>query len=484
MHDSAVLAWVLFAAQAVLQLIFIIRALLRPHREPSSRFAWVLVIALAPVVGVVAYVLFGEVNLGRRRIARLKAALSTLPPAEEVAGAAAETIPDRFVPLFKVGYSVNQYLPVGGNRARLLPDSASAIAAMVADIDAAQTSVHVLFYIWLADENGLKVVEALKRAAARGVTCRAMADDLGSRALIRSAHWREMAASGVRLAAALPIGNPILRLFKSRIDMRNHRKIVVIDNALTYCGSQNCADAAFAVKARFAPWVDVIARFEGPVVRQQQHLFASNWMAQSTEDLSPLFAAPLPALPEGHGPGFIAQAIGSGAGVRYSAMPETFVALMGAARHELVITTPYYVPDEPIQAALCASARRGVATTIVFPKRNDSWIVAAASRSYYRELLEAGVEIREYVGGLLHAKTLTLDGAITLIGSANIDRRSFELNAENNILLHDEAFTRDMRARQQVFLDAARPVTTREVDGYSRRRQLWNNAIAMLGPVL
>ena len=481
MHDSAVLAWVLFAAQAVLQLIFILRALLRPHREPSSRFAWVLVIALAPVVGVVAYVLFGEVNLGRRRIARLRAALASLPPAETVAGgSAASAIPDRFAPLFKVGYSVNQYLPVAGNRAHLLPDSAAAITSMVADIDAARHSVHVLFYIWLADESGLKVVEALKRAAARGVTCRAMADDLGSRALIRSAHWRAMAASGVKLAAALPIGNPVLRLFKSRIDMRNHRKIVVIDNALTYCGSQNCADAAFAVKAKFAPWVDVIARFEGPVVRQKQHLFASNWMAQTDEDLSPLFAQPLPPAVDG----FIAQAIGSGAGVRYSAMPETFVALMSAARRELVITTPYYVPDEPIQAALCASARRGVATTIVFPKRNDSWIVAAASRSYYRELLEAGVQIREYVGGLLHAKTLTLDGAITLIGSANIDRRSFELNAENNILLHDAAFTQEMRARQQVFLDAATPVTTAQVEAYRRWRQVWNNTIAMLGPVL
>ncbi|MFG1372315.1 cardiolipin synthase [Xanthobacter oligotrophicus] len=481
MPDSAVLAWMLFAAHVSLQLVFVVRALLRPHREPASRFAWVLVIVLAPVVGVLAYILFGEVDLGRKPIERLRAALKALPPAPDVAGASAEAmIPERCVPLFRVGYSVNHFVPVAGNRAVLLPDSAATIAAMVADIDAARQSVHVLFYIWLADGSGLKVMEALKRAAARGVVCRAMADDLGSRALIRSAHWRDMAASGVRLAAALPVGNPLLRLFKGRIDMRNHRKIVVIDNAITYCGSQNCADAAFAVKARFAPWVDVMARFEGPVVRQNQYLFASNWMAQTDEDLAPLFAEPLPAPVSG----FVAQVIGSGAGVRYSAMPETFVALMNAARRELVITTPYYVPDEPIQAALCASARRGVATTIVFPRRNDSWIVAAASRSYYRDLLEAGVEIREYVGGLLHAKTLTLDGEVTLIGSANIDRRSFELNAENNILLHDEAFTRVVRARQQVFLKAATPVTKAQVDACSPGRQLWNNAIAMLGPVL
>lgn len=481
MDESTVVTWALFAAHLTLQAIFIVRALLRPHREPSSRMAWVLVIALAPVVGVVAYILFGEVNLGRKAVERLRAAVAELPPAEGVAGPSAEAdVAERHVPLFRVGQSVNHFLPVGGNRAELLPDSASAIAAMVKDIDAARSSVHVLFYIWLDDASGRSVMEALKRAAARGVVCRAMADDLGSRALIHSPLWRDMAAAGVRLATALPIGNPLLHPFKGRIDMRNHRKIVVIDNAITYCGSQNCADAAFAVKAKFAPWVDVMARFEGPVVRQNQHLFAGNWMAQVAEDLAPLFAEPLPP-PQ---PGFVAQVIGSGAGVRYSAMPETFVALMNAARRELVITTPYYVPDEPLQAALCAAARRGVSTTIVFPKRNDSWIVAAASRSYYSELLEAGVQIREYVGGLLHAKTLTLDGEITLIGSANIDRRSFELNAENNILLCDAAFTRTLRARQQVFLDAATPVTRDDADAFSAPRRLWNNTIAMLGPVL
>lgn len=481
MHDSAVFAWVLLFAQAGFQLVFMVRALLRPHREPSARLAWILVIALAPGVGVIAYILFGEINLGRTRIDRLRGAFKDLPPAETVAGPSAEEdLPDRFVPLFRVGQSVSQYAPVAGNRAHLLPDSEAAIDAMVQDIDAAQSSVHVLFYIWLADTSGLKVAEALKRAAARGVACRAMADDLGSRAFIRSPHWAALTASGVQVLAALPVGNPLLRPFKGRIDMRNHRKIVVIDNAITYCGSQNCADAAFAVKARFAPWVDIMARFEGPVVRQNQHLFASTWMAQASDDLTPLLSAPLPA-PER---GFIAQVIASGAAVRYSAMPETFVSLMNTARRELVITTPYYVPDEPIQAALCASARRGVSTTIIFPKRNDSWIVAAASRSYYRDLIDAGVEIREYVGGLLHAKTLTLDGEVTLIGSANIDRRSFELNAENNILLRDAAFTRAVRARQQTYLDSARIVTPAEVDATAPWRRMLNNAVAMMGPVL
>ncbi len=481
MSESQYVAWALFILHGALQIYFIIRAVLRPHREPASRLAWVVVIIVAPVVGMIAYVLFGGTNIGVRRIAKIRAALHRLPSLAEIDGAGEPAnIPEGYVSLFRVGTSISHYAPVGGNRARLLQDSAATIEAMIADIDAAREHVHILFYIWLADHSGLAMVEAVKRAAARGVTCRVMVDDLGSRALIRSRHWADMAASGVRLARALRIGNPLSRPFKGRIDMRNHRKIVVIDNRVTYCGSQNCADAAFAVKARFAPWVDAVMRFEGPVVRQNQHLFASDWMAEVNEDLSDLLRHPVP----GFASGFAAQVIGTGAAVRYSAMPEMFAALMGEATRELVISTPYYVPDEPIQAALCSSARRGVATTIIVPKRNDSWIVAAASRSYYRDLLDAGVNIREYVGGLLHAKTLTVDGELTLIGSANMDRRSFELNSENNILFCDTALTADVRARQQDYVDRSEAVDYRTVAAWSRGREFWNNAIAMLGPVL
>ncbi|WP_269931842.1 cardiolipin synthase [Aminobacter sp. HY435] len=485
MNASAYFGWALVVVPIALQVIYSVRALLRPHREPASRLAWVVVIVVAPVVGVVAYILFGDTNVGRRRIARLRDALKRLPSLAEINavdldGRGQPQVPERYAPLFRVGESISNYPPVGANRAQLMHDSDSTIDAIVADIDAATDHVHLLFYIWLPDGNGVKMVEAVKRAAMRGVICRVMVDDIGSRRLIRSPHWRDMASAKVRLARALPVGIALLRPLKGRVDMRNHRKIVVIDNSVTYCGSQNCADPAFAIKAKYAPWVDVMMRFEGPIVLQNQHLFASDWMAQIKEDLSELMRQPL----RQEKAGFTAQVIGTGATVRYSAMPEMFISLMNAARHELVISTPYYVPDEPLQAALCACAHRGIATSIIFPQRNDSWIVAAASRSYYRELLDAGVRIYEYAGGLLHAKTLTVDGEVMLIGSANLDRRSFELNFENNILLHDRGMTARLRARQQTYIDAAVPIDDRTVARWSKPHQLWNNAIAMLGPVL
>ena len=142
------------------------------------------------------------------------------------------------------------------------------------------------------------------------------------------------------------------------------------------------------------------------------------------------------------------------------------------------------MPDESLQNALCTTAYRGVETTIIFPARNDSWIVGAASRSYYADLLAAGVKIYEYEGGLLHTKSLTLDGEVTLIGSANMDRRSFELNYENNILFYDPALTAEMRRRQDDYLAQSHPVTAEMVAHWPMTRRLWNNAIAMLGPVL
>lgn len=452
------------------------RIMLRPNRTPASRVAWLVVVGALPILGIVGYILLGEVRIGRGRLARLREALARIP---KYMGGSDEIVPERYRNLFRLGHSVSGFRPAGGNQGRLMEDSNATIDAIVADIDAAKDHVHLLFYIWLTDNNGCKVIEALKRAAARGVTCRAMVDDIGSRALVRSQHWQAMREAGIRLASGLTVGNPLLRMMISRIDLRNHRKIVVIDGTITYCGSQNCADPEFRVKPRYAPWVDVMVRFEGPIAYQNQLLFAGDWMAGVREDLGHLLAPPS----ESEALSMPAQVIGTGPTVRYSAMQEVFQSLLFAARREIVITTPYYVPDDSLQAALCATAYRGVDTTIIFPARNDSRIVGAASRSYYADLLTAGVNIREYVGGLLHAKSLTVDGEILLIGSANMDRRSLDLNYENNILVYDRELTQAMRARQDVYIGQSREITLAEVENWSLPRKLLNNTMALLGPL-
>lgn len=468
----------------LIHLAFVVRAILRPHRQPASRVAWVAVILLVPLVGIVAYIFLGETNIGRKRSEKAKAAFSKVRdlagPTGDEAKEMEPEIPEKYDHLFRVGYSVSGFDPVGGNRACLMKDSVAGIDSIVADIDAAKGTVHIVFYIWLCDNSGLKIADALKRAAARGVTCRVMADGVGSRVMIRSPHWKMMKDAGVNAAVTLPIGNLLARAVTGRIDLRNHRKIVVIDNWITYCGSQNCADPEFRIKAKYAPWVDVLFRFAGPVARQNQRLFVVNWMAEVGEDLVGVLEESFPPLE----PGFPAQVIGTGPMNRPSAMPEVFENLIYAARESLIITTPYYVPNESMQEALCACARRGVETTIIFPAKNDSFEVGAASRSYYAELIDAGVRIFEYEGGLLHAKTLTLDGGMSLIGSANMDRRSFELNFENNILFYDVQLTAELRLRQKKFLAQSNPVTQEMVDAWPIYRRFLNNVMGMPGPVL
>ncbi len=455
--------------------------LLRRHREPVSRLAWLVVVLALPFAGAFAYLLLGSTSIGRARIDRLTRIYKHLPLPQTLPGWDAPvnqpTVTPIYRPLFKVGESISLYPVVGGNSTTLMEDSDSGIDQMVADVDAATDHVHVLFYIWLTDHNGTKMIEAMKRAAARGVTCRALVDAIGSRALTVSPAWAEMAAAGVKTGIAL---RPHWSALDGRIDLRNHRKIVVIDNAVTYCGSQNCADPAFLPKAKYGPWVDILMRFEGPIVRQNQHLFATDWMESTSEDLSEVLRQPL--LPSK--PGFAAQVIGTGPTARYSAMPEVFENLIYIARSHLFVTTPYYVPNSSIQDALCAAANRGVDTTIIFPARNDDFAVGGASRSYYEDLLDAGVKIWEYKPGLLHTKSMTVDGRIALIGSANMDRRSFDLNYENNILLNDKATAALILGRQQSYLADSRQVTLKEVTAWPVTRRIWNNALAILGPVL
>jgi cardiolipin synthase len=351
---------------------------------------------------------------------------------------------------------------------------------MVADIDAARDTVHGCFYIWLTDNNGLKIKDAFIRAAKRGIGVRVLADALGSRRLINSPHWQQMLDSGCEMRVALPVGNPLWTLIRGRVDLRNHRKLMVVDNRIAWCGSQNAADPDFRIKPRFAPWVDIMTRWEGPTARQCQYLFVSDWMGECGDDLSRLLTEPAA---EGNGK-VIAQVLGTGPTLSFDAMPACFAELIHSAREELVVTTPYFVPDEQLLFALTSAARRGVHTTIVFPQRNDSWIVAGISRSYYHDLISAGVDVYEFRPGLLHAKTMVVDGAVGLIGSANLDRRSFELNFENNILFADHEFAATIRARQDEFLAQSDRVTQAEVDQCTIVKRLWQNLLDTLSPII
>ena len=210
MHPVTLSAAIFFVLNILIIAGTILRILLRPNRQAASRIAWIVVVLAIPLIGVIAYLLLGETNIGKKRVLRMKEVISRLPDPADIPHRTDDPniqvdVPKRCAHLFKAGKTVNGFKPVGGNRAKLMKDSNVGIDSIVADIDEAKEHVHLLFYIWLSDNNGMKVVEALKRAASRGVTCRAMADDLGSRVMIGSEHWKSMEAAGVNLGRALPL---------------------------------------------------------------------------------------------------------------------------------------------------------------------------------------------------------------------------------------------------------------------------------------
>ncbi len=335
------------------------RVLMRPRLEPSTRLAWVLVIAAVPLAGIMAYILFGEVRVGRAELRARRGIRARLAALYEDSTPIAADLPACARPVAASCAAVGGMPAVAGNSATLLPEGDDAIDALVGAIDAAHAHVHVLFYIWLPDVSGGRVAAAVIRAAQRGVAARVIVDAFGSRAFMRSPWWPRMQEAGVECRAALPVGIPMLRMLVRRLDLRNHRKIVVIDNDVAFTGSRNCADTAFRPKARFAPWIDVLVRIEGPAARQMQAAFLSDWLGADGDDESDLLALPSPPPA---GPAAV-QVVPTGPDRRGGSMSDCLTMLIHSARRtghaDDALLRPErgagFRPSARLRAAACGS---------------------------------------------------------------------------------------------------------------------------------
>lgn len=456
--------------------------LIRSRGTPAVRLAWLVIVFAVPVIGVIAFLLVGEVRLGRRRGERHRLIAARMTA--KLASHASRPLPidalilEDYRSLAHLAETVGGNRPRGGHTLRLFGDTDLFIQSLVEDIEKAQWHCHLLFYIFLTDGSGTRVAEALAEAAERGVECRLLVDGVGSRAFLGSDLRRRIAARGVHVVEALPAS--VVRMALARVDLRNHRKIAIVDGVIGYCGSHNIADAAFAIKPKYAPWVDAMVRMEGPAVQDLQLLFVEDWYLDTNESLEEVLAVSSPASLEGAA----LQIMGTGPDCYNEALRQLSQASFHAAREELILTTPYFVPDEATASALETTARRGVDSTLVVPARNDSPVVAAASRSYYEKLLDAGVDIYEYVPGLLHAKTTTIDRRLAMVSTANLDRRSFELNFEVSMVVYDSDFASELRLLQKSYLDQSEPVEPLQWRRRGWPKKLVQNAAGLLSPLL
>jgi len=464
------------------RLLMVSIVLLRRNARSETSLTWITVILALPLIGTALFLTFGLTRLGRRRVRRYREIIARVEhPDNRVRHETASMRHDMSRSdrqLAQLAESLGASPAIGGNSLALMGETDDVIDRIIADVDAATDHCHLLFYIYLPDETGQRLARHLIDAAQRGVTCRLLVDGLGSRSFLRSRLRRKLRAGGVQVAEALPV-NPV-RLLLSRIDLRNHRKIVVVDGAVGYTGSQNIANADFAPKARYAPWVDAMVRIHGPAVRDLQILFVEDWFLDTNESLEHLLRVSPPIHPDG----VPVQVYATGPTKSAEAMRTLVQASIQMAREELVLTTPYFVPDEALTSALCTAARRGTEVTLILPERNDSTLVALASRAYYGSLLEAGVRIRKFRNGLLHAKTLTIDRHIAIITSANIDRRSFDINFEAGVVVYDSDFASELRFLQSHYMEQSVPVRAKEWANRHFMNRVAENGAALLSPLL
>lgn len=462
--------------------------LLMSRRSVPVTLAWLVALTIpVPFVGVFSYALVGEVRLGRRRVEAYKRLTEGYAQKATVfwRGGNNDWTDEcaEYRSIANVATIVGDMPPLRGNSLAVLADAEHMIEALVRDIDNARSRIHMLYYIWMHTGAGLQIVEALERAAARGVTCRILVDGVGSKHFIRSGLPERLRRAGVSFAEALPV-NPIRMLF-ARIDVRNHRKISVIDGWIAYTGSQNITDSSFGYRplVRVGPWIDASIRVEGPAAQALEVVFLRDWEIESGERLGDRMEDILPDLPIPP-TGTVVQIVPSGPGSGPYTVRDAFITALFAAKEEIIMTTPYFVPDEPTKEALIAAALRGVQTTVVVPERSDGLVVGAASRAHFVDLLEAGVRIFRYREGLLHAKTITIDSDVAMIGSTNMDVRSFFLNYEVSAFIFDDDQASILRMLQVEYMQDSTEVVAAEWKRRPAIKRFAENLAKLFTPLL
>ncbi|TQL69609.1 cardiolipin synthetase 2 [Nocardioides albertanoniae] len=431
-------------------------------RRPGTAMAWLLAIFLIPGVGIVGYLLLGQSRLDRRRHARQRALneevtryVSTLPKTPH---------PESISPVDATTIELNQRLgslpAVAGNRIDLISDYGASIQAMTEAVDGAEHHVDVQFYITADDHVTGPFFDALDRAAARGVRVRLLLDHLGSRGI---PGWRRLVkrldASDIAWRRLLPID--LLRGQIRRPDLRNHRKLLVVDGRVGFAGSQNLIEPGYNKPKNHKAgreWIELIARIEGPLVSALNVVFASDWNTETGELLTSELAVTAP--PAGDVTG---QIVPSGPGVDAENNLRAFTSLIYAAKERISITSPYFVPDESLLYAVTTAARRGVAVELFVSEGKDQFMVYHAQRSYYEALLRAGVRIYLYPKPtVLHAKHFSIDDEVAVLGSSNMDMRSFALNYEISLMLFDGDPVAQMRNVEDQYRAICRELSLEE----------------------
>ena len=446
--DATNLPHWLVVALAIIDIIIRIFAIcwLPYNRKPNVALGWLMAIFFIPYIGFIAFIIFGSNRLPRKRIER-QAIMNTLMREavghyEPVLGNT-EPIRQEITVAASLNYRLGSLPMVAGNKFYFHPDNVQAMQDMAAEIDKAQDYVHFEFYITSYDEASSPLWDALIRAHQRGVQVRVLIDHIGSRKYAGyKPLCKKLKKAGIKWCLMLPL-KP-WKLQWQRPDLRNHRKILVIDGNIAFSGSQNAIHPAYDIKKNLKKgliWKDLSFSATGPIVEELNAVFISDWYSETGELPLSEIRTRLQATPGGS----LAQVVPSGPGYETENNLRLINYLINNAEHRILICSPYFVPEDTLLQALTNAAFSGIDVSVFVTEKGDQFLANMGQRSYYEQLLKAGIKINAYPGPtVLHSKFMLIDDDIAFIGSSNMDPRSFSLNLEVSSLIVDKEVVGDI----------------------------------------
>jgi cardiolipin synthase A/B len=464
--------WPLFVVLVAVLVDLVIKVmalfLIPRNRKPSAAMAWILAVFFIPYIGLLFFALIGSPKLPKRRRDQQKRVNEILTRTPSLAGGVGSTseLPAGMASIVGMNYSLSSMPFLRGNATELQADYACSLTGMAEDIGRAQYFVHVEFYIVSFDASTTSFFRAMEAAVARGVVVRLLLDHVAS---IRTVGHRETLAELDRIGVDWRFMLPVrpLRGQYQRPDLRNHRKLLVIDGLVAHTGSLNLIDRSYNSAGnlkRGLQWQDLTVRVRGPAVASINALFLTDWLSETGDDLRPLVDAHAEAGGASTAGGEVScQLVPSGPGFPDENNLRLFLALLYAAQERIIIASPYFVPDEAMSYAITSACQRGVVVELFVSEIGDQSLIHHAQQSYYGQLLEAGVVIWLYPPPfILHSKHLSVDGEVAVIGSSNMDIRSFSRNLELSLLVHSTSFVRDLRAVESDYRAVSRQLTLQE----------------------
>lgn len=464
--------WTAFTILEVLWVIGFSFWLILQRRSPTATIAWVIVLAWLPIFGIAVYQFFGPPRLRRKKLKRAKA--RSLVSARKTAELPLIQDVSR---LMRMAERTGEQAPTRARALELYDNGEAAYAAIEQAIEAATHHVHLEYYIWEADRTGTRLRDLLVARANAGIECRLLVDAIGSPRTKRK-FVKPLVDAGVRVAWFNPLTFGALRM--GLMNFRTHRKIVVCDGLVGFTGGINVTDVHTKRETGDKAWRDTHARIEGLAVHGLQKLFLEDWHFATADD-----AAVDSYFPDDPGDGdYIVQVLGSGPDHPLFPIHKLYFSAIAAADERVLITTPYFVPDEPVLTALTTAALRGVDVQVMVPRKGDSALVSAAARSYFTELLTVGVKIHEYGPPMLHAKTMVIDDELSIVGTANMDNRSFRLNFECALAIAGKATADQLAAWFYKDLGKARRVTASQQRKVPLRQRTLESVARLLSPIL